>query len=125
MKTIIAFLLLTSTVHAGLESMGEKGINALGLERPDNNNPLTGAGAKIGQIETERPGKNGVDMAGNYNSFVNPAAVYLFDQGPDPDDDLRVPPQPGHAPRSGQCDDFIPYDGAWSGSGRVSLFLCR
>lgn len=72
-------LALTATLaYAGVESVGPNGIDATGLLLPDGS-PLTGVGGLIGQVEPGRPGLEGFDDAGNFNTSTAPEAVFLFD----------------------------------------------
>ena len=45
------FFLMASAAYASLASIGETGINSLGLKRPNGVDPLTVSGVSIGQIE--------------------------------------------------------------------------
>ncbi|BBO34566.1 S8 family serine peptidase [Lacipirellula parvula] len=91
---LTASVILAQVASASTDSTGPNGINSTGLLGA-NNQPLTGAGVKIGQVEDSRPAKSGVDSAGYINSSVSPAAVFKLDGSPVPDEDILG--QNGHA----------------------------
>src|SRR5262245_40252310 len=82
-NAIIACLIWLSIAQfacASADSIGPNGSNSEGLKGNDNQ-PLTGAGVSIGQVELTRPGKlttnGGPDDAAHSNDSVNPTAVFF------------------------------------------------
>lgn len=68
---------LITPVMALTDSVGERGINALRLHKPPYN--LLGRKISIGQVEIGRPGKFGLDKAGEKNPAIAPQAVFYRD----------------------------------------------
>ena len=76
---VVLFSLIYSSSYADLTSIGPNGINAIGLTTASGQ-PLTGAGASIGQVEENRPGKRfpeGPDNFANSNGSVIPESAFL------------------------------------------------
>jgi hypothetical protein len=65
-----AVLLTTSLARADGPSTGANGINSQAV-------PEKGNGVRIGQVESQRPGKPGFDNAANSNTDVNPSQVFV------------------------------------------------
>ncbi|BBO35530.1 S8 family serine peptidase [Lacipirellula parvula] len=94
MKYILLVLLLPTAAFGSELSIGPIGINSAGLRGPGNE-PLNGAGVKIGLTEFLRPADPDVDSAsGLPNSTVNPTQVTLQRAAPTPGDigPLPIPP---------------------------------
>ncbi|MCC6491523.1 MAG: hypothetical protein IT424_00710 [Pirellulales bacterium] len=71
-------------------SIGQFGINAAGLHSDLN---LKGTNVTIGQVETGRPGMEGVDAPANLHQDVDPAAVYRYSGPPNTADAVGFPGQ--------------------------------
>ena len=74
---------LASEVIASSDSIGVNGINSSGLA-------FTGTGIAIGQVEIERPGLPGFDMAANANLDVAPAGVFVQNGAAIADTDIHI-----------------------------------
>lgn len=72
----LAILQTATTAFASLDTIGPFGINSAGLTRFDGM-PLNGDGIVVGQVEELRPAVPGYDDAGNSNSNIQPAGVYI------------------------------------------------
>ena len=68
------------------DSLGEKGINALRLQRPPYN--LLGRKIGLGQVEVGRPIQFGKDKAANTLKTISPQAVFYRDRLPNPDQNI-------------------------------------
>lgn len=82
--SVVLFCTLSGVVNASTVTIGENGINSVGLSLP-NGNPLNGSGIAIGQVEGFRPGDptmpNGADfdtMANLFNTNVDPQEVFFI-----------------------------------------------
>lgn len=95
---ILLVLAFHGRAFSSTDTIGLNGIRSEDL-RDKNGDVLTGLGIGIGQVETGRPVKSGVDNVGSVNQFVSPAAVFLLDGDPTPNGD-SIMQTGGHASSS-------------------------
>lgn len=81
--TIASAILIMNEALGDSQTIGPHGIDSAGLV-DFNGAPLAGTGVSIGQVESRRPGKPGLDNNSNANFGTIPEEVFLLDD--------RVPP---------------------------------
>ncbi|HZZ28116.1 MAG TPA: S8 family serine peptidase [Pirellulales bacterium] len=74
--SLVAGILLTAQwTFASVDTNGPDGISSTGLTGFNTNQPLTGSGIKIGQVEVARPAVPNFDS--NASSSIKPTAVFV------------------------------------------------